>query len=89
MLICCDCGKLLEEDDVSEFKAFDNAWGYEKFIAYKGCPYCGSGSLAETTLICDCCGEYIESDYVRTEDDRTYCNNCYSINNAVDEAQGI
>ena len=51
MLICCDCGKLLEEDELSEYKEFDDAWGYETYITHKCCPYCGSGSLAETTLI--------------------------------------
>ena len=87
MLICCDCERLIEEDALSEYTEFDDAWGHETYITHKCCPYCGSAAIIETTLKCSCCGEYIEGDFIRTEDDRNYCSECCFKSNALDAAQ--
>lgn len=72
MFICLDCGKIFEEPiHFTERHGLDSP-PYEE---YDGCPGCG-GAFAETYR-CSCCGEWITDDYIKTDDDKRYCSDCY------------
>lgn len=45
---------------------------------------CMSGTYAEAHE-CDCCGEWITGDYIKTKDGKRYCENCYTTMELGDE----
>ncbi len=74
--ICQDCGLSLCEDDLVDYVEYGEFWGAKFSKCVKVCPRC-KGYVAENTLRCSCCDEYIAGDYIATDDGRNYCNNCY------------
>ena len=40
------------------------------------CPVCGESSLVQMVL-CSCCNEWTPSRYIKTDDGRVYCENCF------------
>lgn len=71
MFVCCECGNVFEEPVYWEETHNLDAPPYEQ---WSGCPHCG-GSYAET-YECDCCGDWITGDYVKTDNGERYCENC-------------
>lgn len=53
---------------------------YERTTA---CPNCG-GAFCNAP-VCDSCGEYITSEYVRIRDGRCYCDACFVKHDLGDE----
>lgn len=74
---CLDCeGVFTEPKQITELHG-------ERWDA---CPFCG-GSFVKA-ILCDCCKEYVTSDYIKTEDEQIFCDNCflkYSIYDAKQE----
>lgn len=56
---------------------------YGPYEEWPGCPKCG-GAYAEA-FKCDCCDNWIDGTYVKTDDDRRYCFNCYRVTDVGDE----
>ena len=71
MFVCIECGRLFEEPQYWEEKHGLNSPPYEQM---SGCQFCG-GAYAET-FRCDCCGDWITGDYIKTDDGERYCTNC-------------
>ena len=69
--VCLDCG-LVFDDPVRYTETHGLEYGpYEH---YYGCPKC-RGAFTQAYK-CDCCGEWIEGDYIRVGDNIRYCDNC-------------
>ncbi len=80
MFVCIECGRLFEEPTYWEETHGLDTPPYEK---WSGCPICyGSYTKAHQ---CDCCEEWIVSDYIKTEDDKRYCSECYQSREIGDE----
>lgn len=80
MWICLDCNELFQ-DPVHYVNTHNlDTPPYEE---YYGCPYCG-GTYVEAHE-CDCCGEWIIGDYIKTEDGKRYCEKCYTTMELGDE----
>lgn len=71
LFVCLECNKNFSEPVHWEETHGLDTPPYEHF---SGCPYC-KGNYTEA-FICDCCGDYIVSNYIKTDDDRRYCENC-------------
>ena len=71
MFICLKCNRLFEEP-----KRYVETHGLDTppYEEYYGCRYCGS-TYADA-YECECCGRYIDSNYIKINDLR-YCQDCY------------
>ena len=79
MFICLDCGEIFEKPKIfTETHGLDSP-PYEKFY---GCPECG-GSFAKT-FECDICGNYIEDEYIITDEGDIICDSCYTVHSIYD-----
>ena len=73
MFVCIECGRVFEEPVSWEEKHGLDSPPYEELT---GCPYC-YGAYTEAYR-CVCCDEFISDNYIKTEDDKRYCNNCFT-----------
>lgn len=75
MYVCLDCQKTFETP-----KYWMDRHGLDSppYETWRGCPYCGGWSYINT-IICDCCGEEVGESYIKTADNRIYCEECYVI----------
>ena len=73
MWVCTNCNFLFEDPDYWEESHGFNDGQFEK---WSGCPKCGDRYVKAHE--CDCCGEFITGEYVKTEDGERYCENCYA-----------
>ena len=73
MFICFDCGQIFEMPEQWQETHGFNRSPYEHF---NGCPSCG-GAYTKTYR-CDCCDEWINGEYIKTEHDKRFCRDCYS-----------
>ena len=80
MYTCVDCGHTFCEP-----KRYVETHGLDTppYETHYGCPDCG-GSYVEAHR-CDCCDEWIDDVYIKTEDDRRYCLECYRVYRLGDE----
>jgi hypothetical protein len=74
MFVCTNCGYLFEEPDCWEEQ---HSLEYGPFEKWSGCPKCGE-TYTEAHK-CDCCDEWIDDIYIKTEDDKRYCLECYRV----------
>ena len=71
MFVCIECNHTFEVPaQVEERHGFD----YGPFETFYVCPQCGE-SFVEAHK-CDCCGEYITGEYIKTDNGKRYCDNC-------------
>lgn len=71
MYICLDCFRCFDEPQYwKETHGLDSP-PYEQM---SGCQFCG-GAYVEA-YECDCCGEWIRGDYIKTDNGERYCENC-------------
>ena len=72
MWVCLDCGLIFNEP-----KHYVETHGLHcgPYEEWDGCPKC-SGACTEA-YECDCCGEFIVDDYIKTKDGYRYCEDCY------------
>lgn len=80
MFICIECGNLFEEPREWEETHGLDYGPYEKF---SGCPNCHGGYVE--AHLCNCCEEYIDDVYIKTDDGHRYCLNCYQVMHIGDE----
>lgn len=80
MYVCVECGCVFQEPDYWEETHGLDYGPYEK---WSGCPSCG-GSYTEA-YPCDCCGEWINDTYIKTDDDERFCIGCYRVMRLGDE----
>lgn len=74
MYICLECGARFSiPTHYREYRG--EHFGYPAYEEFKACPACG-GDSAETYK-CDCCDEWIDGQYIKTDDGKRYCFNCY------------
>lgn len=82
MFVCIECQTIFEdpikiEEDRGEYFGFP---AHEDFYV---CPKC-KGNYVEAHR-CDSCGEWIDDTYIKTDDDKRYCSNCYRVAELGDE----
>lgn len=83
-LICVECGHIFDEEDIATWKeSRGEYWGEPCYEEVSGCPRC-KGDYTKA-IQCDCCNEWIKGDYITTEDDRRYCEDCYRPRSLGDE----
>lgn len=81
MFVCTECQEVFEEPIYWEERHGLDSPPYERF---SGCPHC-KGSYTEAHR-CACCGDWITTEtYVKTEDDKRYCEDCIYIEHLGDE----
>jgi hypothetical protein len=84
-MICLDCGHLFDEGEASTWKeGRGEYWGMECYESVSGCPQC-HGSYAKAVK-CDICDEYIDGDYMMTEDGQRFCMHCLTPMSLGDES---
>ena len=72
MLVCVECEHLFEEPVWWVETHGLDAPPYERRY---GCPKCYGAYIKARK--CDNCGEFITSTYVKTENGKRFCENCY------------
>ncbi len=80
MFVCIECGCLFDTPVYWEERHGLDTPPYEQ---WSGCPRCYENYIE--AFKCDFCGEYITSDYIKTEDDEKFCDNCYRVMELKDE----
>ena len=80
MFVCLECGHVFEEP-----KSYVETHGLDSppYENSKGCPIC-CGAYVEAYR-CNCCEEWIDDIYIKTDDDYRYCLNCYQVLHLGDE----
>lgn len=72
MYVCLECMTTFHEPMLTiETHGLDTP-PYEQKMT---CPYCG-GTYSHAYQ-CDCCEKYIVDNYIKTNDGRRYCENCF------------
>lgn len=79
LFVCLECSHVFQSPKRYTEKHGLDTPPYEQFY---GCPECG-GAYVKSRL-CDCCGNVITGDYVKTDDDNYYCDSCYAPRNIED-----
>ena len=76
MFVCMECGHIFDDEEVDIWEdPIGEFWGVPCSVTTSGCPLC-SGDYTKTYK-CDCCGEYIVGDYIKTSNGKRFCENCY------------
>ena len=71
MFVCIECGRVFEVPNKwTEHHGLDT----EPYEHWFGCPTCG-GAYTEA-YECNCCGEWITDNYIKTDNGARYCSNC-------------
>ena len=80
MFVCIECGALFEQP---KYCIETHGFTFPPYETWDGCPKC-TGAFVKAHK-CDCCGEYITGDYIKTDNDRRFCENCYCSHEIGDE----
>ena len=84
LYVCLECQHVFDEDEIATWEEDQGEyWGVPCYEELCGCPKCG-GSFVETYQ-CDSCDEWINGPYIKTDDDKRYCGDCYQLMNLGDE----
>lgn len=84
LFVCVECGYVFQYPERFVEKHGLDTPPYEQFT---GCPKCGGAYVKSKP--CDCCGEVITNDYVKTEDGCYYCDDCYTLRNVSEDGDLI
>ena len=86
MYYCRNCKNVSDDSDIRYIWERNEFWGATYIDNVKSCPYCRSDNLQniDDNPKCSCCNEICIDDYIRTEDDRCYCKDCYSTYSVYD-----
>ncbi len=72
MFVCIECSHVCDEPvRIKE----PHGLGYGHYEMFYACPKCGEALVK--AYKCDCCDEYITGDYIKTFNDKRFCENCY------------
>lgn len=80
MNVCTECGHLFVEPI---WWIEDHSLDTPPYEKHYGSPCC-QGNYVKAHR-CDGCNEYIVGSYVKTDDDKRYCENCYVVMDLGDE----
>ena len=80
MFVCVECGTLFECPE--RFVETHNL-DCPPYEEWDGCPRC-AGAFIEA-FRCHCCNEYITDSYIKTDDGKQYCTECYRERELEDE----
>lgn len=72
LFVCLECGNVFAEPVHWEETHGLDSPPYEHF---SGCPLC-YGSYVQAYQ-CDCCGSWMTDGYIKTDDGKRYCGNCF------------
>ena len=75
MYYCDSCGACFETPKIITERHGLDSPPYEEFPA---CPNCGDTMFIKMVQ-CDCCLEYTPFKYVKTADNRIYCEDCFTM----------
>ena len=80
MYICTECKRVFDEPiEWEETHGFTHG----PFEHWSGCPFC-YGAFTEA-YSCAYCEEIIEDTYIKTDDGKRYCKDCYQVYELGDE----
>ena len=79
MYYCRDCKNVIDDSDIRYIWEKNEFWGATYNDTIKVCPYCKSNNFRniDDNPKCSSCQEICIDNYIRTEDDRCYCEECY------------
>lgn len=79
MLYCKNCKNVFEDSDIRYIWDKSEFWGATYIDNVATCPYCRSENIKniDDHPRCSCCQEICIDNYIKTEDDRCYCEECY------------
>lgn len=84
MFICLECEHIFNENEVATWEEDRGEfWGVSCSESMSGCPKCGGDYVKAHR--CDCCDEWITNSYIKTENGKRYCENCYVVMDLEDE----
>lgn len=72
MFVCVECGNLFKDPVYWVERHGLDSPPYEH---WSGSPCCFANYTEANE--CDCCGEWITGNYIKIEDGKRYCENCY------------
>ncbi len=81
MYYCDNCDSVFEE--LKQYKEIVTSDPYPMGFNYLACPYCKSEEVFDA-IECSNCGEYIVGEYIKTCDNKCYCENCYEKHDTSD-----
>ena len=82
--VCIECGHIFDEEDAVMYKEdMGEYWGAPCYEYVRGCPHC-KGDYVEAHK-CACCDEWIIGIYIKTDDNKRYCEDCYHTMELGDE----
>jgi hypothetical protein len=84
MYCCIECGHVFDEDEIVAWKeSRGEYWGTPCSELISGCPKC-KGDYVETYR-CSVCNEWITDEYVKLNNGKRICDNCYVVYDLGDE----
>lgn len=76
MWICTECRHIFDDDDVAIWEeSRGEYWGMPCYEEVSGCPRC-KGDYVKTYR-CSCCDEWLEGPYIKTDNGKRYCSECF------------
>lgn len=76
MYVCLECRHICDEEDIITWKEDRGEyWGTPCYEEKSGCPHCKGNCVK--AFKCDSCEEWITELYIKTDDGKRYCVNCY------------
>ena len=76
MYICTECKQVFDEP-IEWKESRGEYFGSPAYETLVGCPFCYSACTE--AYPCDCCEEIIEDTYIKTDDGKRYCQDCYQV----------
>lgn len=79
MLYCKNCKNVFEDSDIRYIWDKSEFWGANYIDNVATCSYCRSENIKniDDHPRCSCCNEVCANNYIKTADDRCYCEECY------------
>ena len=79
MYYCRDCNNVIEDSDIRYIWEKSEFWGATHIDNVEICPYCKNEDIIniDNHPRCSCCQEICIDNYIKTEDNRCYCEECY------------
>lgn len=84
MFYCLECDNIFDKPVCRSEKT--GFWDSDDSERVERCPCCNSRNFKDLSdePKCGCCGEVCISNYIKTDDNRFYCENCYCTRNIDD-----
>ena len=84
MYCCIECGHIFDKNEVAIWKEHRGEYcGTQCYEEISGCPHCYGGYVE--TYRCSECSEWINGEYIKLNDGRRICADCYEPYDLGDE----